>query len=626
MATRRKRKTISALFSRSKICNLFSKTASFLFCKAESSITGKLLSSYNDKMHENGLIYSAINELNLQKKLFRPVKRNISKYTSQSLLLNKLNNYLNGFLFTKLNVYGLSAITAGFGFILVEILKIYTGKSSGISFLNMFVSALLCLLAIPLLFSSSTLSSAVCASKNASAFVFEWLGCKRTDFEVKETAKGHSSKTALPLAVIFSIASWWARPHEILLAIALFVIALAIFYSPETGVVLLCFVLPFLAWEKLFWLVAYISICFLLKYIRGKRTIVFDTLGIVVLLFGLIVWFSYHNGEHTQISRDMTKQFLLGICTFFLVVNLIKSKQWIRRCVSSVSAACFVVALFGIVSYLVYILEIPYFTEIFSKFVAVSGLSYFLNIMSLAQYLVVAIPFVVLLNNKNSRLEVLSDLVVGLFAIICLGITGIVNAFVCLVAGVAFFLMMNNKKSLSFLLFMMFMTPIAFVLIPTHILDKSQILFEITSRIKNGILFLTDTFKTGVPWFVGNGMGTFDGYSLGTPSFVSRFVIEFGVIGFAVLAIVLLLSFVKNTTMYAKGCSENGKRTSLAVLSSLIGLLLMGQEGNIFFDYKITFMFWLCLGFSSCVSGTERQREGMTAEMEYAEFFENDLL
>ena len=125
---KRKKRTLGVLLSRSKICSFFTKIASILFCKAQSSIVGRVLSSYNDRAHENGIIYNAVSKLKLQKRLFRPIKRNVSKYTAQSLLLNKLNEYLHGFLFTKLNVYGLSAITAGFGFIFVEVLRIYIRK------------------------------------------------------------------------------------------------------------------------------------------------------------------------------------------------------------------------------------------------------------------------------------------------------------------------------------------------------------------------------------------------------------------------------------------------------------------------------------------------------------------
>jgi len=62
----------------------------------------------------------------------------------------------------------------------------------------------------------------------------------------------------------------------------------------------------------------------------------------------------------------------------------------------------------------------------------------------------------------------------------------------------------------------------------------------------------------------------------------------------------------KNTTLYSKGCSKDGRIVTLASMASVASLLSIGFDTNIFGSYKITLLFWICIGLSSCVSVTER--------------------
>ena len=151
-----RKKTISALFARSKIVEFFVAIAAFLYGKAECSIAGKVLTSYNANYGEDSFVCRLFGRFDLGKVVFRPLKRNVSKLVSRSFLLEKINDYLKGWLITKLSVYGLFSITAGVGFVLIQLLKVYGLQTGSLSFLDMFISLLLVLLSIPLIISHSS--------------------------------------------------------------------------------------------------------------------------------------------------------------------------------------------------------------------------------------------------------------------------------------------------------------------------------------------------------------------------------------------------------------------------------------------------------------------------------------
>ena len=106
MATKKKKGTMMGrLFANSKICGLFVRLASFLSDKAESGITGKVFSSYDDDSFEKGIFLGVTKKLDLGKVFFRPIKRFVSRLFSNSVLINAANGFLQCMLYTKLNVY-----------------------------------------------------------------------------------------------------------------------------------------------------------------------------------------------------------------------------------------------------------------------------------------------------------------------------------------------------------------------------------------------------------------------------------------------------------------------------------------------------------------------------------------
>ncbi len=576
-----RKKRMSVLFARSKILEFFVTIASFLYSKAECSLAGKMFTSYNTNYAEDSMICRLFGRLNLGKKFFRPVKRNISKLVSQSFLLEKINGYFKGWLYTKLSVYGLFSITSGIGFVLLQLLKVYGMGIGKLSFLDMFISLMLIAVSIPLIISHASLNEAVCESKSARWLLFEWLGCKKEAFEQQSLQKSHT-RTALPLGVIFCVLSWWVRPIILFAFIGVIVLALTIFYIPETGIVSLVFLLPFLSARRLSMLIVYITVCFLMKYIRGKRTVKFDPMATAVLAFSLLML------PNTQ----RFWQGLLGVCIFFLVINLIKSKKWISRTLTSLVFSFFLSVFYGLASYISAKLGIDYLTFVFRATDDMGMQSLFGSAEIFASYIVTVLPLIAVAKNKKAN-SVISFFAV-IAGVVCLFLTREYRAWISILFGVVLFFVFYGKKTLAFIGIMLCTLPVVFINLPKSFFER---MFDSS---------ITDHLHEAL-------FGDVNGH-----------IDIFYILAVFLFALVLLLCLQKSITFFSDGCSIEGRKVSLGAMAGVTAFIVMGQNIVIAADFKLLLIFWLLLGLASCVCETERSN-AVYNEYDKFDYSEGDL-
>lgn len=575
-----RKKTWSALFARSKILAFFVTIASYLYSKAECSLAGKLFTSYGFGGTSDGFFSRLLGRIDLGKRFFRPLKRTVSRLVSQSFLLEKINGYLKGWLYTKLSVYGLFCITAGIGTVLLQLLKVYGMGVGRLSFLDMFVSVMLTLVSVPLILSHASLNEAVCESKAASRLFFGWLGCRREDFEENGIERAHT-RTALPLGVLFCIFAWWVRPLILITLIGVFVLTLAVFYIPETGIVITLLLIPFLAEEMLTAVLIYTVICFLMKYVRGKRTVKFDPLATAVLAFALFVM----PGPADE------KGLFFGLIAFFLAINLIKSKQWLNRCVTSVMVSFFLTTLYEVVLFIAVTFDVDYLCYVLDASAESGVTGLYETPEMLAAYVVTLLPVVVAAGKfRNSGVTFLSFA----FGVVCLFLTYDYGAWVGMLLGAVLFLVLGGQKTLASIGVIIFALPFVAMNLPR--------VFTGVETTVSAAEYLRAVLSIGLKE---------------NP----------GVVGFAVtllLGLIVFLALQKNITLYSKGCSYEGRRISLGALAGAVSFLVMG--GNLITaDFRSSLVFWLVLGLAACVGETERGNFSYN-EMEEFDYSKGDLV
>lgn len=614
MTAGRGKNKVKEFFAKSKLFSFFAKAASYLFSKAESSITGKIFSSYDENLLEKGLLYKSARKMQLDKRFFRPLKRTTSKLISQSVILSKLNLYLSSFLSIGLNVYGLFFITSGIGFLIVGLLKYYSFNVQSLSYREFLLSVVLILASIPLLFSSLSLASAVCRSKRASAIVFDWLGCKSETFERVTTVTSYS-KLAIPIGLLVAVLSVWISPIRLILALVALVFLLAVFYVPETGIVGILFCMPFVSSGALNNLLLYTAICFVLKYIRGKRTIRFDTLGIVVLLFSIVCLFNYPNLYSETGVRFAADSVFSGLVLFFLITNLMKSKKWIKRCIKSLYASYFLVMIFGVARYIAEALNSEYLLTLFGISEYRGMVSCFGSSMVFAQYLVILLPFMFLGIHENKKTYKSFAFVMYVVGIVCLFLADEHIAWLGVVMGLIFFFVLYSKKTLAVMMFVLCILPFVYFNLPKVVFERVSLLNRLSKYITTTFGEIIEGLESNtVSLFGGTGVGSFN-YLYGTTDasygIVYRMACEIGVIGLLLFFVCMFFGIQKNTTLYSRGCSKDGRVITLVSVVAAMSLLGVGFDNNIYGSRIIVLLFWTCIGLSSCVSGTERHNAGM---------------
>lgn len=587
------RARLNEAFLNSKICRFFMKISNYLCAKAESSITGKIFSSYNDGT-DGGLIGGLLGKADLPRRLFRPVKRVVSRSFSNSVLLKLSDAYLKRFLYTGLNMYGLFFITSGIGFFLVQLLKGYVWGGQYMSFLDVSVSALLVLVSLPMLFSDTKLSEAVCRSRFASAVVLEWLGCSRETFEDSGGYVGHV-RLPIPAALILCIASWWTRPYLIVISIIVFVYLITVLYTPETGIVGLLLVIPFVSDVNTASLIVFTFISFGLKYIRGKRTVRFDTLSISVLMFFVVMLFS-------GLGKYGLKNALYTCCcigAFFLTVNLIKSKKWISRCVRSVILSCLLVSVYGVLRYFASNLGIGYLISLLRSGENEKMLSVFGSKAVFASYLAIVILFNFVGMTSEKKVRRVMSFISFSSALVCIFFTFEYRVWLSLVFGGFMFMILYGRKTLAVTVASLCCLPFVVINLPKSV--NGTVLGYFSDMARG--LFMKGS--AGRITLIGSGVGTYNSYGESYGMW-ERMLNELGIVGVALFFVILFFCVQKNTTMYSKGCSKKGKLLSIASTSSVISLALAGAVVNVFEGFGVSVVFWLCLGISSSVSVIER--------------------
>ena len=561
-SNKRKMKTV---FARSKILAFFMGLASYLYDKAGESLTGKLLTSYEDNPEENSIICRFTDRLETGRRVFRPFKRTVSRLVDGSLILGWIRRYMSGWLYTRLNVIGLFFMTGGIGMLLIRLIKAYAFGRSSPSFTDLFVSVWFVLISVPLLFSKEPLNKAVCGSKTAGIVIFEWLGCKKEVFEKGDAVASHN-KTAVPLGLALGVASWWVSPVMLLGMLTAFVLLTAVFFIPEAGIALLLFLLPFVGARLLEAFVIYISICFLLKYIRGKRTVKVDAVGWSVLAFSCI-FYGLYDGSVA----------LYGVAAYFLTVNLIKSKKWVVRCVRSVGFSFLAVVVYGTVRYLASALGIGYLTELLGCLPGEGMTALFGSADIFASYLIIVFPIVAA---TKGELRYLSSFVAVALGVFCLVFTKQYIVWAGLLCSFVFFMVFCGKKSLAWIGVMALLVPFVFLNLPRSLLGGMDY-----NRI-------TDYLVRGD----GQSLSVFE-----TPMFVIAAIF---------MAAAMFFCLQKNVTLYSKGCCGYGRTVTLSAMAGAVPAIMPVVFTNIFTDLRIGLIYWVVFGLASCVGATEKPTAG----------------
>ncbi len=626
MADEKKRVPFADRLRTSLIVLVLSRVSDIIYDFASSSITGKVLTSYDRCSESTGesLTSAVAEKLGPGDRIICPLKRFCIKSFENSLVLKWISSKLRGFFGCSMRYYGTFLLSFGVYSASIFGIKYYMNGSA--SAVDLVVALMAAVFSIPLILTSMPLSEVVCSSRILRGLLFGVIGVRR---ENVENTSGIQSKPSVAFiaGMLLGLSTYMTSPGLILGGLLGIVVLYTILVIPESGVVLIIFTAPFMAVLPrpsilTALMVLYVTGCYFLKLIRGKRTFRFEIIDGAVMLFLFLTLLGGIFTVSVSASLEYALIYSCFMISYFLVVNLIRTDKWVHRCVAAFICSSAVVSLYGVYQNLLGTASTKWQDQ--DMFTGMGGrvVSTFENPNVLAEYLIITIPFAlaVLLTRRSLRSRGAMLVVCGL-GMACLVFTLSRGAWLGFMIGMLVFFLIYSRKTMVALLLGLFSVPILPFIMPENIVKRFTSIGNLADsstayrvNIWNGSVGMIRDFLWG-----GIGTGR-EAFTLVYPSYTLagiesaphshnlylQITIELGIFGlFAFLIVVFFLaqnSFSFFSLRKKLGQEfEDSRIICAAGFSGITAIMAQGMTDYIWYNYRIYLIFWLVLGLTVAI-------------------------
>ena len=608
------------VFASSLIIRFLGRISSWIYKKTKSSLIGGAATAYKtENAAASGTLAAELVRIaDVPRRVFMPIKRGAAACIESSVILGYVRGLLERLLCATMKSYGIFMFSASIYSVLVYLFKLFYLKNAEVDFGIMITVVLMLIASAMMIASRHSLASALRTSPAARFILFKVMGFR------KEILEGHVTKDskfsfAFVAGLLFGAASYCVHPALMLVLIFGLVAAYLVLLKPEIGVAALITVLPFPPTMALVAAVLYITVCYFLKVLCGKRSVKFDLLDAAVLIFMLMMI----GGGMVAASSAGMKPMLVYVAfmlAYFLMVNLIRSREWIVRCIVGAIGSCTVVSFWGLYQNFFGVVEKTWQdSDMFSE-IAGRVVSTFENPNVLAEYLIMLIPLIIamfiLVKDKRVRLAIA-------FAGICTGgclvYTWSRGAWLGFLIGTVIFLLLYNKNTLTALLFCSLGIPFLPFVLPDSIVQRftsignlgdSSTSYRVNiwrgvlnmlgdGYFRSGIGIGNDSFRMVYPGYALSGIET----APHAHNLFLQITVELGIVGLIVFLAVLVLYTQSSLSLHADE-SRREKLVSTAIFCGMLSVLAQGMTDYIWYNYRVFLMFWLMLGLGAAVRRT----------------------
>jgi hypothetical protein len=435
--------------------------------------------------------------------------------------------------------------------------------------------------------------------------------------EVSEENAYSSASISFFIGLGLGILSFFVPPATILIAAFAIAMGYAVLKTPEIGVVLIILALPFFNNVVLCISIAYVFLCYVIKCIIGKRTFKFEyfdvwvvVLGVVILLRGLIS----SNFAATATEALIT---CCVILSYFIITNLIKTKEWFKRCGTAllitgtlVSVIAIIQAIIGEIS-----VYVPDLSRIFTQ--GQSATSVFADPEVLAHFLVALLPFIfVKMISSKKGAEKFGGFVIFLVTFIAIILTHSFSAIMGAAAAILLLLVFYSRNYSYLYLILLVAIPILILTLPEDAKEKILSLktFEDISfsakieEVRHGFdLFAKNPFGIGTGEIV--FMQEFNTTQTHVESLPLQFLIEQGIVGMVAICSFVVM-FARLTLTYAdKSKNKYRKINGCAGFCAIIGLMCAGLISYTLYDERLLLVVWVLVALTDSYMRIEREDE-----------------
>lgn len=581
----------------------------------------------------------------------RSATRRLLKYFDESLVVNLIKRCLVCLRSCKLKVYGTYFATLGIYSLVILFVRAFA-ESGGIEeaiFMseNFWGGLILLLASVPLMSSARSIMSLVSESIFLRSLLEDGAGIPEEKFDEMTVVKSKSAYfVAVMLGIITSALTYFISPLTIVIALAILIGICIVFNFPEIGVITTVFCAPLLGFFNkagtiLAIMVVISAISYTLKLMVGKRSIRFRVVDVSVVIFsGLITLGGVitSGGEGSLRSAIM---YALLLTMYFLVVNLMNTKEWLERCHSAIAIPAGIVSAVGILGYTAVNMPTKWidtgmFADIESRAVAT-----FDNPNMLATYLVLTAPFIwtYLVRKETSRSGKVIAVIGTLLSTACMVLTWSRGGWLGMIVAAMIFLLSNSKYTLKYFILLGASSPLWIGLLPSNVTNRFASIGNLADSSSYYRLYTwKGTLRMLSEYYLG-GIGVGDSafsriYPLyayvGTEVTVHshnlflELAVELGVMG---LIIFLLAAFM--IVQRGFGCMKQNAENKCVVgavsaaIAGFAGAMFHGIVDHIWYNYRVFFMFWAVAAFI-CAYANAYPKKLRVSELNYKANAENE--
>ena len=614
------KKKISRLFSLSLIVNLILRFTDFLYNFLIKSIAGRIFTAYSSEQRafEQGAVKNYVGEGIVPLERSRKIKQFFERVLETSFFLNKLKAFGLYLLRLPLKTYGKFLLSFGVYSAIIYATQMFIFETA-VENASLITAVACMILALPLLSSNKSLGRSILSGYFVNILFVDVLGFKSESLEIDSPTSRRGHSVSILLGMIAGLLTIVVSPIYLPIGILGFLFLAMVFVSPEVGIVISIFMIPFCSLFghpslALTSLVGISAFSYIVKLLRGKRIFKVKIIDLSILAFMVMILMG---GIITVGGAESFRSALLScvlIFGFFCVANLMRTEKWLDRCVNALVFSSVSVAVIGVLEYSLGLATKGWVD--LSKFSYIEGraVSLFDNPNVLAMYLVLTFPLVLA---KSSRATLRKEKLLGFFAalsvLLCVIFTWSRGAWLALIVSALFFLAARTRKTVSVIIAFLITLPVVNFFVPLGIKTRFMSILDLTDSsiyyrlytwkgtldaIKDnflgGIGYGNEAFSEIYPRYAYSGMEAAEH----SHSLFLQILLALGIFGLLIFVVFLFLFAQKNFEFMKNSDDRKTTAMSSAAFSGIIGALVMGVFDNVFYNYRILFLFWVVAGIS----------------------------
>ena len=599
--------------------------------QTENGIIGSFMTSYSDKKEkfDSSVIAAAVRHATHGRGIVRRAKRLIARCFEKSIFMNLAEQLKTKALGCPAKTYGAFFATFGIYTSLIFLIKKYALFATAASFRDLFCGIALIILALPLLFSTKTLSAALGSSVLIRALLSDVRGASAAGRRTRTAVSGAVRSWAIIAGIAAGMLTYFIPPYIFLLALFLVVLISLLLAYPESGVSLALLTAPFLS------ITGHPSaVGYTIKLLRGKRTMVFGPAEAAVTAFLLL---TLAGGLFIPGGGDPTEAILRAsmMLVYFLAVNTVKSRQRLATCIRLVLISATLISFTGIAQYMLGKATYDWLDSSLFADIAGRSTSVFSNPNTLAYFIITVFPLslaaFVLGSDARSRF------IAGFSALsllLCTVVTWSRGAWIGLAVSAFMFMLMMTPRAIAVVPAATTAVSLACILLPNTLgarIDSITSLADSANyyrvRIWNGVCRIIGRYSGGG---IGIGEDVFTQvyvrvaapevwHASHAHSLWLQTLTELGIAGLIVFLTALVFIWQKSAECVRLSTDKKLSVMCGGCICGVIALTISGFFDFVWYNNTVLFMFWAVAGLASAADIRLQEIKRSAAERSAAE-------